>query len=99
LFDFSLQREIFNSIYKKYRVTHYAEEQVAYGINYFMKVSIGDGLFIHIRVHQREDGDGFDFYSLHEIIKHNKATCIFKEGIQNIQLSQIINLSLFQTIH
>jgi hypothetical protein len=49
-----------------------------------MKVSIGDGLFIHIRVHQQEDGDGYDFYSLHEIIKHNKATCVFKRGIQNI---------------
>jgi len=64
-----------------------------------MKVSIGDGLYIHIRVHQREDGDGFDFYSLHEIIKNDTATCIFKKGIQNIQLSQIFNLSLFQAIH
>ncbi|CAF1222564.1 unnamed protein product [Rotaria magnacalcarata] len=31
-----------------WQVTQYAEEQVAYGINYFMNVSIGDGLFIHI---------------------------------------------------
>ncbi len=46
----------------------------------FMKVSIGDGHFIHIRAHQRQDGDGYDFYSLHETFKHNKATCIFKEG-------------------
>lgn len=92
---FITKRKIFNSIYKKCRVTQYAEEQVAYGINYFMKVSIGDGLFIHIRVHQQEDGDGFDFYSLHETIKHNKATCVFKEGIQNIQLSQIFNFVSF----
>ncbi|CAF3657603.1 unnamed protein product [Rotaria socialis] len=40
-----------------WQVTQYAEEQVAYGINYFMNVSIGDGLFIHIRVHRREDCD------------------------------------------
>jgi hypothetical protein len=49
-----------------------------------MKVSIGDGLFIHIRVHQQEDGDGYDFYSLHEIIKHNKATCVFKRCVHFI---------------
>jgi hypothetical protein len=67
------------------RVTQYAEEQVAYGINYFMKVCIGDGLFIHIRVHQRPDEEAFDFYSLHEVIKHNQATCVFKEG-KTIQL-------------
>jgi hypothetical protein len=46
-----------------------------------MKVSIGDGLFIHIRVHQQEDGDQYDFYSLHETIKDNEATCIFTKGI------------------
>jgi hypothetical protein len=44
-----------------------------------MKVSIGDGLFIQMRVHQRPDEQAFDFYALHEIIKHNVATCLFKE--------------------
>jgi hypothetical protein len=73
-------------IYKKCRVTKYAEEEVAFGINYFMKVSIGDGLFIHIRVHQQEHHKKYDFYSLHETIKHNQATCVFTEGIQNILL-------------
>lgn len=61
-----------------------------------MKVSIGDGLYIHIRVHQREDGDGFDFYSLHEIIKNDTATCIFKKGIQHIQLSQFLICLFFR---
>ena len=48
-----------------------------------MKVSIGDGLFIHIRVHRQEHQNKYDFYSLHETIKHNQATCVFTEGIQN----------------
>jgi hypothetical protein len=86
LLIFLLQREIFNLINKKFRVTKYAEEEVAFGINYFMKVSIGDGLFIHIRVHQQEHHKKYDFYSLHETIKHNQATCVFTEGIQNILL-------------
>ncbi len=64
-----------------YRVTKYAEEDVAYGINYFVKVSIGNGLFIHIRVHRQEHHEKYDFYSLHETIKHNVATCVFTEGI------------------
>jgi hypothetical protein len=87
LLIFLLRREIFNLIYKKFRVTKYAEEEVAFGINYFMKVSIGDGLFIHIRVHQQEHHKKYDFYSLHETIKHNQATCVFTEGIHNILLS------------
>lgn len=45
-----------------------------------MKVSIGDGLFIHIRVHRQQNHNKYDFYSLHEIIKHNVATCCFTEG-------------------
>lgn len=48
-----------------------------------MKVSIGDGLFIHIRVHRQEHQNKYDFYSLHETIKHNQATCVFTEGIRN----------------
>jgi len=49
-----------------------------------MKVSIGDGLFIHIQVHQRQDADDFDFYSLHEVIKHIKATCVFTNGKMHV---------------
>lgn len=62
------------------RVTKYAEEQVAYGLNYFMKVSIGDDFYIHIRVHRRQDCDVYDFYSLHETFRGDVATCIFTEG-------------------
>jgi hypothetical protein len=54
-----------------------------------MKVSIGDGLFIHIRVHQQQHRKKYDFYSLHEIIKHNKATCIFTEGIYKYSISNL----------
>jgi len=60
-----------------WKVVKYAEEKTAYGNNYFMKVSIGDDLFIHIRVHRQVHHDIYDFYSLHETIKHNVATCIF----------------------
>jgi hypothetical protein len=61
-----------------------------------MKVSIGDDLFIHIRVHRREDEDAYDFYSLHEVIKHNQATCVFKEGIYIYNgTANIPQLSLF----
>ncbi|CAF4608173.1 unnamed protein product [Rotaria socialis] len=70
-----------------WQVTQYAEEQAAYGINYFMNVSIGDGLFIHIRVHRREDCDKYDFYSLHETFKDDVATCIFTEGIKKVRRS------------
>ncbi len=63
-----------------FRVTQYAEEQVAYGTNYFLKVSIDDGLFIHIRIHRRKNQNNYHFYALHEIIRHNNATCIFTEG-------------------
>ncbi|CAF1127739.1 unnamed protein product, partial [Didymodactylos carnosus] len=64
-------------------VIKYAEEDAAYGINYFMKVSIGDGLFIHIRVHRRENENIYDFYSLHETFKHNTATCVFTEVFES----------------
>ncbi len=56
-----------NYILKKFRVAKYAEEDVADGINYFMKLSIDDGLFIHVRVHRHEHHNKYDFYSLHEI--------------------------------
>ncbi|CAF1166712.1 unnamed protein product [Adineta ricciae] len=67
-----------------WKVTKYAEEVAAYGINYFMKVFIGDGLFIHIRVHRQAHHAKYDFYSLHETFKHDVATCVFTEGIHNL---------------
>lgn len=65
---------------QNWRVVQYAEEKVAYGLNYFMKVSIGDGLFVHIRVHRQVHHAIYDFYSLHEIIRHNVSTCVFTES-------------------
>ncbi|CAF0839346.1 unnamed protein product [Adineta ricciae] len=62
-----------------WKVTQYAEEQVAYGTNYFLKVAIDDGLFIHIRIHQHKNQNKFNFYALHEIIRHNAATCVFTD--------------------
>ncbi|UJR37244.1 hypothetical protein I4U23_029953 [Adineta vaga] len=62
-----------------WKATKYAEEKIAYGINYFIKVAIDDGLFIHIRIHQHKNQNKFDFYALHEVIKHNNATCVFTE--------------------
>ncbi|CAF2261756.1 unnamed protein product [Rotaria magnacalcarata] len=64
-----------------WKVTQYAEEQTAYGVNYFMKVSIGHNLFIHIRVQRQEDDDAYNFYSLHETIKDDVATYIFPEDV------------------
>ncbi|CAF3684332.1 unnamed protein product [Rotaria socialis] len=55
-----------------WQVTQYAEEQAAYGINYFMNVSIGNGLFIHIRVHRREDCDKVVSLSLNDCQKRIK---------------------------
>lgn len=71
------------------RVTKYAEEHVAYGTNYFLKVSIGDGLFIHIRVHRPTNHDKYDFYALHEVIEHNVATCVFTESKNKNQKRKI----------
>lgn len=61
-------------------MTKYAEEQVAYGTNYFLKVFIGEGLYIHLRVHRRKNQTKYDFYALHEMIEHNIANCVFTEG-------------------
>src|SRR5579871_3513047 len=77
---------------KLFRATQYAEEQVAYGTNYFLKVSIGDGLFIHIRIHRRKNQNKYDFYALHEIIKHNNATCVFTDGKNNFSLESILRM-------
>ncbi|CAF2106306.1 unnamed protein product [Rotaria magnacalcarata] len=63
-----------------WRVTKYAEEKVAYGTNYFLKIAIDENLFIHIRIHQRKNKDKYDFYALHEVVTRNQATCIFTEG-------------------
>ena len=65
---------------REWKVVKYAVEHTAYGNNYFMKVSIGDGLYIHIRVHRQVHHDLYDFYSLHETFRHNVATCIFLES-------------------
>ncbi|CAF1465927.1 unnamed protein product [Adineta steineri] len=62
-----------------WKVTKYGEEKVAYGTNYFLKVSIGEGLFIHIRIHRHKNQDKYDFYALHEVIRHNIATSVFTE--------------------
>lgn len=63
-----------------FRVTKYAEEKVAYGINYFLKIAIDHNLFIHVRIHRHKNQDKYDFYALHETFKHNYVTCIFTEG-------------------
>ncbi|CAF3016860.1 unnamed protein product [Rotaria socialis] len=62
-----------------WRVTKYAEEKVAYGTNYFLKIAIDENLFIHIRVHQRKNQNKYDFYALHEVVTRNQVTCIFTE--------------------
>ncbi len=80
---------------KIFRVTKYAEEQVAYGINYFLKVSIDDGLFIHMRIHRHKNQNKYDFYALHEVIKHNNATCVFTEGKKYFFIINSYNLFLF----
>jgi hypothetical protein len=69
---------------KIFRAIKYAEEQVAFGTNYFLKVSIGDNLYIHIRIHRPKNQDKYDFYALHEVIKHNSATCVFTKGKKTV---------------
>ncbi|KAG2173665.1 hypothetical protein INT43_005085 [Umbelopsis isabellina] len=46
-----------------YKVTQYAVEEVAYGWNYFAKIDLGEGKFVHARAHKYHDGR-VDFYSL-----------------------------------
>jgi hypothetical protein len=47
-----------------YKVTQYAVEEVAYGFNYFAKIDLGEGKFVHARAHKYHDGR-VDFYSLY----------------------------------
>ncbi|ORX55688.1 hypothetical protein DM01DRAFT_1304250 [Hesseltinella vesiculosa] len=49
------------TIYKLYQ---YAVEEVSYGYNFFGKIEIDEGKFIHARAHKYHDGR-IDFYSLH----------------------------------
>ncbi|KAI8612503.1 hypothetical protein BC830DRAFT_1136448 [Chytriomyces sp. MP71] len=60
-----------------WKVLRVAEEKVAYGVNYFAKVQIGPDMTIHIRIHRQLSADVYDFYSLHETIKHDEASCIW----------------------
>jgi len=62
-----------------WKVVHFAEEKVAYGVNYFMKVLIdpANGHTIHIRVHRQVHHDVYDFYSLHQSILHNSVTYVW----------------------
>lgn len=61
----------------------YAIEQVAYGTNYFFKIEIDKNCFIHVRIHRNKNQSKYDFYTLHEVVKNNQATCIFTEGKTN----------------
>ncbi|ORZ06023.1 hypothetical protein BCR42DRAFT_427521 [Absidia repens] len=49
------------SLFKLYE---YAVEEVAYGWNYFGKIEVDDGKFVHARAHKYHDGR-VEFYSLH----------------------------------
>ncbi|KAG9324249.1 hypothetical protein KVV02_002196 [Mortierella alpina] len=47
----------------EYTPTLYATEDVAFGRNYFAKIHLGDGKYIHARAHKSTKGD-IEFYSL-----------------------------------
>lgn len=66
-----------NDHIKNWKAIKYAEEVVAYGVNYFVKIHIGGDLCLHIRCHRQQHAEVYDFYSLHETIKHNEATFIW----------------------
>jgi hypothetical protein len=60
-----------------------------------LKVSIDDGLFIHIRIHRHKNQNKYDFYTLHEIIRHNNATCVFTESKKGVFLYDQCLYSVF----
>lgn len=68
-----------NDHINNWTVLTFAEEKVAHGVNYFMKVLIDPkaGHTIHIRVHRQQHHDKYDFYSLHETIHQNVATYVW----------------------
>ncbi|KAF9128835.1 hypothetical protein BGW39_004686 [Mortierella sp. 14UC] len=47
----------------EYTPVLYATEDVAFGRNYFAKIHLGDGKYVHARAHKSTDGD-IEFYSL-----------------------------------
>jgi len=61
-----------------WKLYSYAEEKVAYGVNYFMKVDIGEEHFLHLRAHRQKSHDIYDFYSLHESFGP-KGTCVWSK--------------------
>ncbi|RCH82684.1 hypothetical protein CU097_004585 [Rhizopus azygosporus] len=48
---------------ERYVLVEYATEDVAYGINYFGKIHLGEEKYIHVRCHKSHDGK-VDFYSI-----------------------------------
>ncbi|KAF9383067.1 hypothetical protein CPB97_006778 [Podila verticillata] len=42
----------------------YAVEDVAFGRNYFAKIHLGDGKYIHARAHRGEDDNKVNFHSI-----------------------------------
>ncbi|KAG2191012.1 hypothetical protein INT46_010198 [Mucor plumbeus] len=46
-----------------YKLVEYATEEVAYGVNYFGKIDLGEEKFIHVRCHKSHEGN-IDFYSI-----------------------------------
>ncbi|KAG0748194.1 hypothetical protein G6F57_005090 [Rhizopus arrhizus] len=48
---------------ERYVLVEYAVEEVSYGFNYFGKIHLGEGKYIHVRCHKYHDGR-IDFYSI-----------------------------------
>ena len=62
-----------------WKVTVFAIEPTMYGPNYFMKVLIGGGHCILIRVHKQQHHDIWDFHSLHKRIVDNTEWYVWPE--------------------
>ena len=62
-----------------WKVVQFREEKTAYGLNFFLKVYIAPHHYLHVRIHRQQHHEIYDFYSLHNTIKHNVETCIFSE--------------------